>query len=173
MDSAGKFASTTFTWTVNPPGGSCATPGERIVNGGFESGTTGWSNATHTIAAWTGEGAPRSGIRSSWISGYGYANTETLTQTVTIPAGCANTTLSLWLKISTSEYEPEVFDTLTVKAGSTTLATYTNLNPSGYAVRTFNLGAYAGQSVTLSFTGAEDWSYQTSFVLDDVSVNAS
>ncbi|WP_051772525.1 S8 family peptidase [Saccharothrix sp. NRRL B-16314] len=172
-DSAGKSAGTTFTWTVTPPGGSCSAPGEKLVNGGFENGTTGWSNATWTIGAWTGEGSPRSGTRSSWIGGYGYTYTETLTQTVTVPAGCANTTLSLWLKISTEEYEPAVFDTFTVKAGSTTLATYTNLNPSGYAVRTFNLGAYAGQSVTLSFTGAEDWSYQTSFVLDDVSVTAS
>jgi subtilisin family serine protease len=172
-DTASKSASTTFTWTVNPPGGSCSAPGEKLVNGGFESGTTGWSNATWTIGSWTGAGAPRSGSRSSWIGGYGYTYTETLSQTVTIPAGCANTTLSLWLKISTAEYEPAVFDTFTVKAGSTTLATYTNLNPSGYAVRTFNLGAYAGQSVTLSFTGAEDWSYQTSFVLDDVSVTAS
>ncbi|MFC6089714.1 S8 family peptidase [Saccharothrix lopnurensis] len=172
-DSAAKAASVTFTWTINPPGGSCSAPGEKVTNGGFESGTTGWSNATWTIGAWTGEGAPRSGSRSSWVSGYGYAQTETLSQTVTVPAGCANTTLSLWLKISTSEYEPAVFDTFTVKANGTTLATYTNLTPSGYAVRTFNLGAYAGQSVTLSFTGAEDWSYQTSFVLDDVSVNAA
>ncbi|WP_447008252.1 S8 family peptidase [Saccharothrix isguenensis] len=172
-DAAGKSASTAFTWTVNPPGGSCSAPGEKLVNGGFESGTTGWSNATWTISSWTGTGAPRSGARSSWIGGYGYSYTETLSQTVTVPAGCTNTTLSLWLKISTAEYEPAVFDTFTVKAGSTTLATYTNLNPSGYAVRTFNLGAYAGQSVTLSFTGTEDWSYQTSFVLDDVSVTAS
>ncbi|MFD1151429.1 S8 family peptidase [Saccharothrix hoggarensis] len=172
-DSAGKSAGTTFTWTINPPGGSCSAPGEKVVNGGFENGTTGWSNATWTIGAWTGEGAPRSGSRSSWISGYGYTNTETLSQVVTIPAGCTNTTLSLWLKISTAEYEPQVFDTFTVKAGTTTLATYTNLNPSGYVVRTFNLGAFAGQTVTLSFTGAEDWSYQTSFVLDDVSVTAS
>lgn len=171
-DSAGKTASTTFTWTITPPGGSCSAPGEKLVNGGFESGTTGWSNATWTIGQWTGDGAPRTGSRSAWISGYGYSNTETLAQTVTVPAGCANTTLSLWLKITTSEYEPDVFDTLTVKAGDTTLATYTNLNPSGYAQRTFNLGAFAGQSVTLSFTGTEDWSYETSFVLDDVSVIA-
>ncbi|MFE2756817.1 S8 family peptidase [Actinosynnema sp. NPDC059335] len=172
-DSAGKSSSATFSWTVNPAGGACAAPGEKLVNGGFESGTTGWSDGTWTIGAWTGAGAPRTGSRSSWIGGYGYTSTETLSQTVTIPAGCANTTLSLWLKISTDEYEPDVFDTLTVKAGSTTLATYTNLNPSGYQVRTFNLGAYAGQSVTLSFVGAEDWSYQTSFVLDDISVTAA
>ncbi|MFD7660178.1 S8 family peptidase [Actinosynnema sp. NPDC059797] len=172
-DSAGKTSSVTFTWTITPAGGSCSAPGEKVANGGFESGTTGWSNATWTIGAWTGAGAPRSGSRSAWLSGYGYADTETLSQTVTVPAGCTGTTLSLWLKISTSEYEPEVFDTFTVQANGTTLATYSNLDASGYAVRTFNLGAFAGQSVTLSFTGAEDWSYQTSFVLDDVSVNAA
>ncbi|XVV00052.1 S8 family peptidase [Actinosynnema sp. CA-248983] len=172
-DSASKSGSTTFTWTITPPGGTCTSPGQKLVNPGFESGTTGWSNATWTIAAWTGEGAPRTGTRSSWISGYGYTATETLQQVVTVPAGCTNSTLSLYLKISTTEYEPAVFDTFTIKANGTTLATYTNLNPSGYALRTFNVGAYAGQSVTLTFTGAEDWSYRTSFVLDDLALNAA
>jgi subtilisin family serine protease len=172
-DSAGKTGTTTFTWTINPPGGSCSSPGEKLVNPGFESGTAGWSNGTWTIGPWTGTGAPRSGAQSSWISGYGYTATETLQQTVTIPAGCTNSTLSLYLKVSTTEYEPQVFDTFTVKANGTTLATYTNLTPSPYTLRTFNLGAYAGQSVTISFTGTEDWSYETSFVLDDLSVTAS
>ncbi|GAA0221902.1 hypothetical protein GCM10010492_20030 [Saccharothrix mutabilis subsp. mutabilis] len=172
-DSAGKSGSTTFGWTISPPGGSCASPGQKLVNPGFESGATGWSNATWTIGQWTGVGAPRTGTRSSWISGYGYTATETLQQVVTIPAGCTGSTLSLWLKISTTEYEPAVFDTFTIKANGATLATYTNLNPSGYALRTFDLGAYAGQSVTLTFTGAEDWSYDTSFVLDDLAVTAA
>ncbi|MFI9813493.1 S8 family peptidase [Saccharothrix variisporea] len=172
-DAAGKTGSTTFGWTINPPGGSCTSPGQKLVNPGFESGTAGWTNATWTIGPWTGTGAPRSGTQSSWISGYGYTQTETLQQVVTIPAGCTNSTLSLYLKISTTEYEPAVFDTFTIKANGTTLATYTNLNPSGYALRTFSLGAYAGQSVTLTFTGAEDWSYETSFVLDDLSVTAA
>ncbi|NUT93789.1 MAG: S8 family serine peptidase [Saccharothrix sp.] len=172
-DAAGKTGSATFGWTISPPGGSCSSPGQKLVNPGFESGTTGWTNATWTIGPWTGTGAPRSGTRSSWISGYGYTQTETLQQVVTIPAGCTNSTLSLYLKVSTTEYEPAVFDTFTIKANGTTLATYTNLNPSGYALRTFSLGAYAGQSVTLTFTGAEDWSYETSFVLDDLSVTAA
>ncbi|MBS0447091.1 MAG: hydrolase, partial [Proteobacteria bacterium] len=46
-----------------------------------------------------------------------------------------------------------------------------NLNAaSGYTVRSFNLGAYIGQTVTIKFTGAEDSSLQTSFVLDDVTL---
>ena len=65
-----------------------------------------------------------------------------------------------------------VFDTFTIKVNSTTLATYSNLNPSGYLLRSFNVGAFAGQTVTISFTGTEDWSLQTSFVLDDLALNA-
>jgi hypothetical protein len=57
---------------------------------------------------------------------------------------------------------------------TTTLATYSNLNhASGYVSHSFSLAAYAGQTVTLKFVGAEDVSLQTSFVLDDITVNVS
>jgi hypothetical protein len=63
---------------------------------------------------------------------------------------------------------------LTVKVGSTTLATYSNLNKaSGYVLRTFSLAAYAGTTVTLSFSATEDSSLQTSFVVDDTAVTVS
>ena len=69
------------------------------------------------------------------------------------------------------------YDTLKVQivsgTATTTLATYSNLNKSaGYLLKTFDLGAYRGKTVTLKFLGAEDSSLQTSFVLDDVSVQA-
>ena len=55
-----------------------------------------------------------------------------------------------------------------------TLTTYSNINHNtGYAQHTFNLGAYAGQNVTLKFTGAEDYTKQTSFVIDDTAVTVS
>lgn len=54
------------------------------------------------------------------------------------------------------------------------LATYSNLNHNtGYSQRTFSLAGYAGQKVTLKFTGAEDYTMQTSFVVDDTAVNVS
>ncbi len=41
--------------------------------------------------------------------------------------------------------------------GSTTLATYSNLNKaSGYVQRSFNVSGFAGQTVTLTFKGVED-----------------
>ena len=94
---------------------------------------------------------------------------------VTLPAGCTNYTLSFWLHIDTNETTTTTqFDKLTVKIGSTTLATFSNLNKAtGYAQRTFNVSAFAGQTVTLLFTGTEDSSLQTSFVVDDTALNVS
>jgi hypothetical protein len=61
-----------------------------------------------------------------------------------------------------------------VQVGSTTLATYSNLNHnSGYAQKSFNLASFAGQTVTIKFTGTEDVSLQTSFVIDDTALNVS
>jgi hypothetical protein len=55
-----------------------------------------------------------------------------------------------------------------------TLATYSNLNASGgYAQKSFSLAAYAGTTVTLLFTGAEDSTLQTSFVVDDTALTVS
>ena len=66
------------------------------------------------------------------------------------------------------------YDKLTVKIGSSTLATYSNLNATGsYALRSFNVSSFAGQTVTVSFTGVEDSSLQTSFVIDDTSLTVS
>jgi hypothetical protein len=66
------------------------------------------------------------------------------------------------------------YDKLTVAAGSTTLATYSNLNSSsGYVQKSINLSSYAGQTVTLKFTGTEDSSLATSFLIDDTALNVS
>jgi len=72
------------------------------------------------------------------------------------------------------------YDTLTVQvlnsAGTVlaTLATYSNLDHNtGYAQRSFSLAGYAGQAVTVRFTGAEDFTAQTSFVVDDTALAVS
>ena len=68
------------------------------------------------------------------MNGYGTTHTDTLTQSVTIPSGCT-ATFSFYLHIDTAETTTTTaYDKLTVKAGSTTLATYSNLNKNtGYA----------------------------------------
>jgi hypothetical protein len=42
---------------------------------------------------------------------------------------------------------------------------------TGYQQHSYSLGSFAGQTVTLKFTGREDISLQTSFVVDDTAVN--
>ena len=177
--SAGQSGSATFSWTISPAGGggTCAT-GQKLANPGFESGATGWSASSGVIGQ-NGTGSPsqpaHSGTYNAWLDGYGRTHTDTVSQSVTIPAGCTSSTLSFWLHIDSAETTASTaYDRLTVKVGSTTLATYSNLNKAaGYQQRSFNVGSFAGQTVTITFTGTEDSSLQTSFVIDDAALNAA
>ncbi|MEV4660021.1 M28 family peptidase [Micromonospora sp. NPDC049301] len=164
--------SASLTLTVTGTGG-CA-GGQVIGNGGFESGSTPWTASTGVITNSSSQPA-RTGSYKAWLDGYGSTHTDTLSQSVTVPAGCASYTLSFWLHVDTAETTASTaYDRLTVQVGSTTLATYSNLDAAaGYAQRTFTMAAYAGQTVTLKFTGTEDSSLQTSFVIDDVTLQAS
>ncbi|HEV8555523.1 MAG TPA: M4 family metallopeptidase [Actinophytocola sp.] len=168
-----QSGSTTFTWTIVPPG-SCSSPGQKIGNPGFEVGSAPWTATANVIGAFAGQ-VPHSGTRFAWMDGYGTTHTDTLSQSVTLPAGCTNYTLTFWLHIDSSETTTTTqFDRLTVRMGSTTIATFSNLNKAaGYQLRTFNVAAFAGQTVTLGFTGTEDISLQTSFVVDDFALNVS
>ncbi|MEV6051115.1 putative Ig domain-containing protein [Streptomyces sp. NPDC052107] len=171
QDSTGASGSTSFTWTVGSSGGTCSSS-QLLANPGFESGSTGWSASSGVITNDTGEAA-HGGSYYAWLDGYGSAHTDTLSQSVTIPAGC-KATLTFYLHVDTAETGSTAYDKLTVTAGSTTLATYSNLNAnSGYAQKTFDLSSLAGQTVTLKFNGVEDSSLQTSFVVDDTALTTS
>ena len=93
--------------------------------------------------------------------------------------GKTSATLSFYLHVDTAETTTTTaYDKLTVGVTSggttTTVGSYSNLNKgTGYTLRTISLNAYIGKSVTLKFTGTEDSSLQTSFVLDDVSVTTN
>ena len=173
-------ASNTKIQSVTVAGGGSS---QLIVNGGFETGTaTPWTisaGALCTTSTCGGEAA-HGGSWFVWMDGYGRRHTDTAAQTVTIPSGKTTVNLTYYLHVDTAETTTtRAYDTLKVQvynsAGSLlkTLATYSNLNPSsGYAVHTSSLAAYAGQTVSIRFTGTEDVSLATSFVLDDVSLTA-
>lgn len=161
------------TLTVGGGGGGGT---ERVTNGGFESGTTGWSGTTGVIGNYSGETAYE-GSNFAWLGGNGKTATETLTQSVTIPSTATSAQLTFALHIDTAETGSTAYDKMvvTVKNSSGTvlgtLATYTNVNAAtGYQVRTFNMLPYKGQTVTLSFAMNEDSMLQTSFVVDKVSL---
>ncbi|WP_262281961.1 M4 family metallopeptidase [Micromonospora sp. MA102] len=161
----------TPTATTTPPSGSCT--GQKLANPGFESGNVSWSASSGVITNDTAQAA-HGGSYKAWLDGYGSTHTDTLTQSVSIPAGC-RATLSFWLHIDSAESTTTTaYDKLTVKAGSTTLATYSNLNKAtGYVQRSFDVSSLAGTTATISFSGVEDSSLQTSFVVDDTSLTLS
>ncbi|MFD9398583.1 hydrolase [Streptomyces sp. NPDC060011] len=161
-------------------GGGTCTAAQLLANQGFESGATSWTATSGVITDSSGEAA-RTGSYKAWLNGYGSANTDTLSQSVTIPSGCS-ATLSFYLHVDTAETTTSTaYDTLkaqVVNSSGTvlaTLATYSNLNAaSGFTQRTFSLGAtYAGQTVGVRFTGTEGSTLQTSFVLDDTALTVS
>jgi Zn-dependent metalloprotease len=171
-DTTGASGSATFSWTINPSGGGGCS-GQKLGNPGFESGSANWTASAGVIDSSTGRPA-RTGSWKAWLDGYGTTHTDTLSQSVSIPAGCG-ATLSFWVRIDSAETTTSIaYDKLTVKVGSTTLATYSNLNKnSTYVQKSFNVSSFAGQTVTISFTGTEDSSLQTSFVIDDTALNLS
>ncbi|MGY0235650.1 M4 family metallopeptidase [Longispora urticae] len=165
----------TYSLTVNG-GPGCTGAGQKLGNPGFEDATaTPWTASTGVIRAGTTAQPAHGGTKLALLGGKGSTNTTTLSQQVAVPVGCASYSLSFWLHIDTTETTTSVqYDKLTVKVGSATLATYSNLNKAtGYAQKTFDLAAYAGQTVTITFTGTEDVSLVTNFVIDDAALTVS
>lgn len=124
---------------------------------------------------------PHAGTWDAWMDGYGTTHTDTVMQQVTIPAAATAATLTFWLHIDTAETSTTTaFDTLTVQVRNSsgtvlsTLATFSNLNHNtGYVQKSFNLLSFKGQTIQIFFTGSEDFTLQTSFVLDDVNLNVT
>ncbi|GLW73765.1 hypothetical protein Kpho02_60630 [Kitasatospora phosalacinea] len=157
--------------TSPSPSPSTSTPsGNALVNGGFEQGTTGWTQSDNDISNSTLQAA-HGGSWYAWMMGYGTSAVESLSQSnIAVPA-TGTPKLTFWLKVSTQESGSTAYDTLKVNVNGSTLATYSNANASaGYVQKTVDLSAYKGKSVKLEFAGTEDAYLSTVFLLDDVAI---
>ncbi|MGW2681217.1 M28 family peptidase [Streptomyces sp. NPDC001436] len=164
--------STTYTLTISGGGGSC-TPAQVVANGGFENGANPWSTTSGVITNQAGE-TPHGGAYMAWLNGWGSAHTDSAAQSLTLPAGCSSARLAFYLHVDTDETENTTYDTFTVSVGGQTLETLSNTDAgSGYTLKSYDVSQFAGQTVTLRFQGVEDQSLQTSFVVDDVTLQVS
>ena len=167
---------TTISLTINPTGGGTT---NLIVNGGFETGVASPWTLTAGVLNSSASEPPHSGSFDAWLDGYGTTHTDSATQTVTIPSTATSANLVFWLHIDTAETTTTTaFDKLTVQvlnssnAVLATLGTFSNLNKAaGYQQHTFSVISFKGQTIKIKFTGTEDTSLQTSFVLDDIALN--
>jgi hypothetical protein len=174
---------------------------ELIVNGGFEEGqapgpATGYSGTSGSWSWTTSNG----GLNPVWTDGPDHSNLPTartgswcvyfapigptsnkISQAIAIPSR-RTATLSFWVKIASLEGNLRAYDTLDVKlkseSGSTlkTLASYSNIDVTpgfAYVRKSFDVSAWAGQTVRVSFESYNDAARSTNFVIDDVSLTAA
>ncbi|MER5358493.1 M28 family peptidase [Streptomyces sp. NPDC002785] len=164
------------TYSLVVGGGGTCQARQVVANGGFEEGVAPWTQTGGVISNRTAEKPAHSGAYMAWLGGWGSTHSDAASQSLTIPSGCSAYKLSFHLRTDTDESagDPTAYDTLTVKLGTKTLATYSNTDAAGsYVQKTFDVDAFAGQTVTLGFTSSEDAYLQTSFVVDDVTLNVS
>jgi hypothetical protein len=180
-DSTGASGSATFTWTVNSATSGCGAQ-QLIQNGGFQSGSLSpWSASSGvlTSASSTHPSYPTSDPYLAWLDGYSGKHTDTLSQTVTIPATCTTATLSFWLYIDSDDPTGKAYDTFTTQVLNSsgtvlsTLSTLSNQNEgTGYVQHSYSLASFIGQTITIKFTGTETLSgSDTSFFEDDNALN--
>jgi subtilase family serine protease len=182
-DTTGATGSASFTWTISAASGCTAQ--QLLGNPGFQTGSLSPWTATSGVLANVDEGAPSypsSDPYLAWLDGYGGAHTDTLAQTVTIPATCKNATLSFWLYINSDDPTNKAYDTFTIQVLNSsgtvlaTLGTLSNENEgSGYVEHSYSVAPYIGQTITIKFTGKETLGdgYDTNFFEDDNALNVS
>ena len=155
-----------------------ATPTERLINGGFESGDgVGWvqtAGSWDIIMYYTETGMEvHSGSWGSWLGG-DTSYTDSHYQQVTISPNATVVTLSYYYYIETAE-SSGAWDYLDVYINSSLLAWYSNQDDTGssWVYASFDLSAYNGTTINLTFVSDNDSTDVTSFFIDDVSLAAN
>jgi hypothetical protein len=151
----------------NTFGAATVFPAQLLGNPGFETGTAAEINNST-------QQPPHSGQWDAWLAPVA-GSPELLSQTVTLPARLNTATLSFWLHTDVRGLLGS--GTMTVQllnSGGTvltTLATFNVNNSTGYSQYSYNVSAYAGQTVTVKFNATATLLRQPDFVLDDTALN--
>jgi hypothetical protein len=152
------------------PMASCS--GQLLLNPGFESGNVDWTASADVIT--DDASLAYQGNWEAWLDGYSSPETDTLQQTVAIPAGCT-ATLTYYLWVYTSETTKSAVDTLGLTVSGTTLQSFSNLTNTGggYVEETVNLSSYAGGNATILWTSNQTGRKATDFFIDSTAVSLS
>ncbi|MFC7501007.1 S8 family serine peptidase [Nocardioides sp. CPCC 206347] len=159
---------------ATPPPPPPPPPPSGLINGGFESGTTGWTQYSAAGYPLIGTSKPRTGSYSVWALGYN-SGTERISQPVVVSG---TGTLTYWWWMNSSEGTTTAFDYMYVRVRNTagtllaTVRTRSNTaTRAAWVSDSISLSAYAGQQVVISFEFSSDSSLATSFYVDDVGLS--
>lgn len=174
---AGPTATPTTGPTATPtPTATSGTGTELIRNGGFESGSTNWTESSSGGYELVSTDRPRSGSNSAYMCDYNTC-TESLYQTITVPSGATSATLTFYSYISSQETGTTAYDYLKLQirnSSGTVLATPKTLSnastKNAWVSSTVDLTSYKGQTIQIYFLATNGSSYPTAFYVDDVSV---
>lgn len=167
----------TPTRTPTPPPQFC----EYVRNGGFEEGvpTTSWlaTNSQNRNDPLIYRTSARTGSYGAWFGNI-LNYTDTLRQTVTLPADRTGSTLRFWRQVRSNEASGSANDRLQVLLIATdgseqVISTITSAAPRNqWVLETLplNLGSVASADITLAFRGNNNGSLVSSFFVDDVSL---
>ncbi len=180
-DTTGASGSASFTWTINSASGGGCTAKQLLGNPGFETGSIAPWTSTADVLASTAEGVPaQSGSYLAWLDGYGAAHTDTVAQTVTVPATCKSAVLTYWVEVSstvtntTRQAENNLVLDILNSSGTVVqtvpVATAAN-NGTSYVEYSTNLASYIGETITVKFVGTEISGGNTSFFEDSNALN--
>ena len=175
-DTTGATGSASFSWTVNSASSGC-TAQQLLGNPGFETGSISPWTSTSGVLANTSDGVPaQAGSWLAWLDGYGRAHTDTLAQTVTIPAACASAVFTYWVEVNSNTTNTanklvlEVLNSSGTVLQTVPVVTAANKGTK-YVEFTTNLASYIGQKITLKFVGTEVSGGNTSFFEDSNALN--
>lgn len=151
---------------------------ELVFNGHFEFPSGGWSYSGAPAPAQRTCGCcPHSGSCYG-ILGNVDSNSDAMWQFIHIPSSATLVDMSYWWDVDTSESPGgPIYDWMTARlvdqsGGLWVLGDFSNQDaPGGYRQKSWNLLAFAGQTVQLRFVSETDSSLPTTFRIDDVSIS--
>lgn len=163
---------------------SCtSTTTELLQNPGFDSGQSVWVQATNSTSPMITEASTvpmtaQSSPYIAWLGGLDNAS-ESLSQTVTVPASMTSATFSFYYYIDTAETSlTDAYDMMNAQITDATgvvllnVVTLSNLDTTTAWTRysvTLN-SSYAGRTIIVRFSDTTDSSNPTDFFIDTVSL---